>query len=105
MSVGLAPPQASKAPLLWTEMQGEEGGRQSESGSPRSSPSTCFSPLTQVPVQPLVVTCYLMDLALFLLHSPAPSPQCAPQIHQPVVNSWPRAVTVACSVHAILGGC
>lgn len=74
MSVGLAPPQASKAPLLWTEMQGEEGGRQSEWGSPRSSPSTRFSPLTQVPVQPPVVVCYLMELVLLLVHSPAPHP-------------------------------
>ena len=48
MSVGLAPPQASKSPLLWMERKGEEGGRQSEWGLPRSSPSACFSPLTKV---------------------------------------------------------
>lgn len=48
MSVGLAPPQASKSPLLWMERQGEEEGRQSEWGLPCSSPSACFSPLTKV---------------------------------------------------------
>ena len=89
MSVG--PPQASKSPLPWMERPGEEGGRQSEWRLPRSSPSACFSPLTEV------LGCATLCGHLLPDGSRAFS-QCAPQVHQPAVNSWPRAVVVAYSL-------
>lgn len=103
MSVG--PPQASKSPLLWMERPGEEGGRQSEWRLPRSSPSACFSPLTEVLGRATLCGHLLPDGSrAFSLTLPCPLPQCAPQVHQPAVNSWPRAVVVACSLRAIPQG-
>lgn len=97
MSVG--PPQASKSPLPWMERPGEEGGRQSEWRLPRSSPSACFSPLTEVLGRATLCGHLLPDGSrAFSLTLPCPLTQCAPQVHQPAVNSWPRAVVVACSL-------